>query len=329
MAEQVLSQEEIDALLNALDTGEIDPDDVPEKEEDVQKIKEYDFKRPNRFSKEYIDTLHMVFEAYAKMNSNLLSNQLSSSVQVNLLVVEQVSYDEFIKSIPNPTLIAIFHMEPLGGSMFLEINPTFGKMAIELMCGGGKGIEGIKNRLTDIEVEILQEVIYSLLGNLRSAWGDLITVEPLLDNVETNPQLVQSLSPNEPVALISFSIEALNNKTYMNLCIPYIAFENHTEILSIKNWFDLEKKEDALGYTDIISNKLQSTELELSVILGKTYLTIHQILNLENGDVLELDKKTDDLLTMNVEEKERFKVQPGIKSRKMAVQVVELIEEDD
>jgi flagellar motor switch protein FliM len=147
--------------------------------------------------------------------------------------------------------------------------------------------------------------------------------------VETNPQLVQSLSPNEPVALISFSIEALNSKTYMNLCIPYIAFENHTEILSIKNWFDLEKKEDALGYTDIISNKLQSTELELSVILGNTYLTIHQILNLENGDVLELDKKTDDLLSMNVEEKERFKVQPGIKSHKMAVQVVELIEEDD
>jgi len=132
---QVLSQQEIDSLLNALNTGEIDPNAIKE-EEEKNKIKSYDFRRPIKLSKEYINTLYMIFENFSKMAGNSVSNLIQTNVDIKMGAVEQISFDEFIRSIPNPTLMGMFHSKPLSGTQILEINPHFCLQVIELMCGG-------------------------------------------------------------------------------------------------------------------------------------------------------------------------------------------------
>lgn len=211
---QILTQQEIDSLLNALHTGEIDPDAIKE-EEERNKVRSYDFRRPIKLSKEYIGTLYLIFENFSKLAGNLLSTLTRTNININLGAVEQVSFDEFIRSTPNPTLIGLFNSKPLAGTQILEINPQFCVQAIELMCGGfeNKHIRtpSKKDKFTDIELAILEEIIISILKAFEAAWSEIIRIECEVDSMETNPQLVQSMSPNEPVILISFTVEVLKS----------------------------------------------------------------------------------------------------------------------
>ena len=327
---QVLSQQEIDSLLNALNTGEIDAQAMKE-EEEKNKIRSYDFRRPIKLSKEYVNTLHMIFENFSKIAGNLLSTQIRTNVNLTVGAVEQISFDEFIHSIPNPTLMGVFHSKPLNGNQVLEINPQLCLQIIELMCGGGESKIGRNNTrketFTDIEMGILEEIIDSLLKSFESAWSEIIDIETEIDSMETNPQLIQNMSPNEPVILISFTVDVFNNNSFINVCIPYVSFENIIEKLSFRNWFDFEKESGDLN-KEVLSNRLMNSIVELEVGLGKSIITVDDFLHLEIGDVLQLDMKNTDPLKMYVEDKLHYLVKPGEFNGKLAVQVLQYIEED-
>lgn len=327
---QVLSQQEIDSLLNALNTGEIDPEAMKE-EEEKNKVKSYDFRRPIKLSKEYVNTLHMIFENFSKLVGNLLSTQIRTNVTLAVGAVEQISFDEFIHSIPNPTLMGVFHSKPLNGNQVLEINPQFCLQVIELMCGGGesKYNKGLmkKEKFTDIELGILEEMVTSILKSFEAAWSEIIEIETEIDSIETNPQLVQSMSPNEPVILISFTVEVFNNNSFINICIPYVSFENIIEKLSFRNWFDFEKEPNDEN-NEIITNRLMSSIVNLEIGLGKSTITVDDFLHLETGDILQLDMKITDPLKLYVEDQLHYLVKPGEFNGKLAVQVLQYIEED-
>ncbi|MPW24763.1 flagellar motor switch protein FliM [Alkalibaculum sp. M08DMB] len=327
---QVLSQQEIDSLLNALNTGEIDPDAIKE-EEEKNKVRSYDFRRPIKLSKEYINTLHMIFENFSKISANLLSTQIRTNVNIAVGAVEQISYDEFIHSIPNPTLMGIFHSKPLNGNQVLEINPQFCLQVIELMCGGSESKSNKsatkKEKFTDIELGILEDIVLSILKSFESAWSEIIDIETEIDSLETNPQLVQNMSPNEPVVLISFSVEVFESNSFINICIPYVSFENITDKLSIRSWFDFEK-DTGEENKDLLSQRLMTSIVNLEVSLGKSSITVDDFLQLEVGDILQLDMKTTDPLKMYVEDKLHYVVKPGESNGKIAVQVLQYIEED-
>lgn len=326
---QVLSQQEIDSLLNAIDTGEIISEDLEEEKED--KIRSYDFRRPIKLSKEYINTLYMIFENFTKIAGNLISSQISSDVDISIGAVEQISYDEFIKSIPRVTLIGVFKSRPLNGVQLLEINPQFCYQYIELMCGGG--IEQFilnsseKKEFTDIELGILEELVENILKSFEAAWGEVIEIKTEVDSLEINPQLIQNLSPNEPVVLISFTVTINKNKSFMNICIPFVSFENIMDKLSFRNWFDFEKEYNEM-HKEVLTDKIIASTVNLEVILGETQITVDDFLHLENGDILELSLKTTDPLKMYVEDRLHYLVKPGKHKGKFAVEVLQYIEGD-
>ena len=327
---QVLSQQEIDALLQALDAGELDSETVME-EKEKDKVRSYDFRRPIKLSKEYINTLYMVFENFSKIAGNLLSTQIRTNAKIILGGVEQISYDEFIRSIPRTTLLALFKSKPLTGIQILEVNPQFCVQAIDLMLGGPESpttaLPSNKERFTDIELGVLEEIVYSLLRAFEAAWADIIEMETSLDSLETNPQLVQNMSPNEPVVLMSFIIEVLDNRSFMNVCIPYVSFENVTDKLSMKNWFDFEK-DAGDNSQELIKDRILTCPVDLEVVLGKSIITVDDFLQLEVGDILQLDVKITEPLKLYVEDKLHFLVKPGQVNSKLAVQVLQYIEED-
>lgn len=327
---QVLSQQEIDSLLDALSTGEIDPETIKE-EEEKDKVKSYDFRRPIKLSKEYINTLQMIFENFSKIAGNKISTLVHANVDVSMGAVEQISYDEFTRSTPNPTMMSIFNSLPMGGTQVLEINPQFCTQVIELMCGGSESTYyksyGKSQEFTDIEVGILEEVMVGLLESYEVAWSEIIEIKTKQEYLETNPQLLQNLSPNEPVILISFTVEVFKSKSFMNICIPYVSLENITDKLSIKNWFDFEKDYDEKSQ-EILTQRMMDSNVELEVVLGKTILNVDDFLELNTGDVLQLDTKSCDPLKMFIEGKLHYLVKPGRLKDNLAIEVLQYIEED-
>lgn len=327
---QVLSQQEIDSLLNALNTGEIDPDLIKE-EDEKNRVKSYDFRRPIKLSKEYINTLYMIFENFSKIAGNLLSTQVRTNVNMKLGAVEQISFDEFIRSTPNPTLMGIFRSKPLAGTQLLEINPQLCEQILELLCGGFETrsikLSGKKEKFTDIELGLLEEVVLVILKSFEAAWSEILKINTEIEALESNPQQVQNMSPNEPVILTSFIVEIFDNRSFVNICLPYVSLENIIDKLSIKNWFEFKEEENGLDQSVLIE-KIQSSTVNLEVTLGQSSITVDDFLQLEVGDVLQLDMDISSPLKMYVEDKLHYLVKPGVFNDKLAVEVLQYIEGD-
>jgi flagellar motor switch protein FliM len=327
MVGEVLSQNEIDALLTALSSGEIVAEDI-EKEKEQHKVKQYDFRRPNKFSKEQINTLKIIHDNYSRIISNFLSAKVRYNIQMKVAAIEQVTYEEFIHSIPNPTLLSIFKMPPFNGTLLLEINPQFGFQIIDLLCGGKVEISPKIRELTDIEKSIIIDILEGFINNMKLAWEDIIEVTPSFEALESNPQLNQTMSPNEPVALITFTIDVGETQSFVNLCIPYLSIDKIADMLYMQYWFQNDSLVQDVEYRRIIEEKISSSKVNLSVLLGKTNITIGDFMGLSKGDVLQLDKLVKDSLKMYVEDQMHFYVQPGIYKNKLSVQVVDIVEKD-
>ena len=320
----VLSQEEIDALMAGMQSGEIDVTVLEEKEQ--VRVKQYDFKRPVRLSKEYITTLTMVFEEYAKIAENLLTTQLQSSVSMDLKSIEQVSFDEFLHSVPYFTMMGVFHASPQPGIQIVEMNPQICFQLVEIMCGSADEASSMKEvtktYFTEIERAILEDIIEQFGMAFQNAWRDIVDMDVALDSMETNSQLIQSISPNEPVSLITFEIELLGNTSFLNLCIPYIFYESMLEKLSFRNWFHSGKEADASDH-EYLEKSLQAVELNVEVTLGKTELSLENFLQLEIGDIVPLQKRTSDPLVLSIEKQPYYLVKPGMLEDQMAVEVLQ------
>ncbi|KRQ85993.1 Flagellar motor switch protein FliM [Caloramator mitchellensis] len=322
---EVLSQSEIDALLSALTSGELQIDEPSIEEK--QKVKKYDFKRPNKFSKDHIRTLEMVHDNFGRISANYLTANLRTSVQIKVISTEQITFEEFIHSIPNPTILMTFYLEPFPGIFMFETGPSFVFEVIDLLFGGsGKG--HIKTRdFTEIEKNIVKKINTTLLENLKLAWEDIIHVEFKFDNLETNPVLNQVMAPNEPVCLITFSVQIGNSQSYMNMCIPYISIEKYIDKFVVQYKSTTADVNDANEQNQVRKNILPVTT-QCYVELGKTNITIEEFLNLSVGDVVKLDKNTKEPLDFYVEDRLHFKVYPGIIGKKLGVQVYEIIGKD-
>ncbi|WP_027108650.1 flagellar motor switch protein FliM [Lacticigenium naphthae] len=324
---QVLSQQEIDSLLEAMDNGEIDEKVMEETHQ--PKIKAYDFRRPVRLSKEYLSTIHLVFEDFMKLAVNQLSTQLRQQVEIKLATMEQISFDEFINSIPRFTLMGIVKSEPSEGVQIIELNPQMALQMVELLCGydsmtaEGEVPEG-KDSFTDIELAILEEVMGNLTRAFEGAWRDIVELDSKVQDIETNPQLLQTMSPNEPILLITFSIAIGNNRTFLNICIPYIFFEEMLDKLSFHNWFHTGKTQEKTEELSI-KKSLDPVPLNLSVALGESTMTVENFLDMEVGDIIQLDKKSSKPLVMNIENRPYYLVKPGTVQDKMAVEVLQFI----
>ncbi|MBC8062830.1 MAG: flagellar motor switch protein FliM [Clostridiaceae bacterium] len=323
----VLSQNEIDALLSALSSGELQPDEL-EKDEDKQKVKVYDFRRPNKFSKDHIRTLEMIHDNYSRIISNYLTGQVRTNVKVKIESVEQITYEEFVHSVPNPTILTLFRMPPLNGTILFETNPQFVFQVIDILLGGPGSGEYKMRDFTDIDKNIIMQINKGLILNLKLAWQDILEVDPVIEALETNPSLNQTLAPNEPVALITFSVEVEKNSTFINICIPYLSIEKVLDKLVVQYWFQANN-EDILKESRLrLKNRLNVVDVPVSAILGSTNITVDDFLKLSVGDVISLNKKSTSAIELFVEEEPCFLVKPGVFGKNMGVQILDIIDKD-
>ncbi len=289
----VLSQSEIDALLSALSSGELQPDELP-KDEDKQKVKVYDFTSPQKFTKEHIRTLELIHDNYSRIMSNYLTAQLRDNVKVKIETVEQITYEEFIHSVPNPTILTIFKMPPLSGTILFETNPQFIDQVIDILLGGNGEGKYKPRDITDIDKNIIMKINQGLIDNLKLAWGDVVNVEPEIESLETNPALNQTLGPHEPVALITFSVDVGHSHTYMNICIPYLSIEKILDKLVVQYWYQENDEEIIDESRTKLRKRLDVVDVPLTAKLGFSKITVADFLKLSIGDVITLDNKCSD-----------------------------------
>lgn len=323
----VLSQNEIDALLSALSTGELEPEQVP-KDDEKHKIKLYDFRSPQKFSKDHIRTLELIHDNFARIISNYLTAQVRKNVKVKIETVEQVTYEEFIHSVQNPTILTLFKMPPLTGTLLFETNPEFSFQVIDILLGGTGERKNTSEEFSDIDKNIMFQVVSELLSNLKLAWEDIFHVEPEIESVETNPAINQTLAPNEPVALIVFSVEMGKTNTFINLCIPYLCIEKLLYKLVVQYWFKSEDDEFEEESKNKLKLGLNPVEVELAAELGNTNLSIDDFLRLSIGDIIKLDNKCNKPIRLLIQDEEYYYGMPGTIGKNMGVTVLDIIEKD-
>ncbi|NWL86396.1 MULTISPECIES: flagellar motor switch protein FliM [unclassified Paenibacillus] len=322
----VLSQNEIDALLAALSSGEMDAEEL-KKEETQRKIRSYDFKRAVRFSKDHIRSLTRIHENFARYLTTYFSAQLRTFVQINVVQVEQLPYDEFIRSIPKMTILNIFEAEPLEGRMVLEVHPNVAFAMLDRLLGG-MGIAPSKiGSLTEIETIIMEKIFSRAFDSLQEAWKTVIDIQPRMEGLETNPQFMQIVSPNETIALISLSTKIGDTSGMINLCIPHVVIEPIMPKLSVHHWFVSQKKSRAPEEMDALRNRVSKANLPIIAELGESNITVREFLELSAGDVISLNKSVQEGLAIRVGDRLKYIGSPGTLKDRVAVQIDEIVSE--
>jgi flagellar motor switch protein FliM len=322
-----LSQGEIDSLLGALTTGEVDIEKM--KEDDSEKIKLYDFERPMKFSKDQIRTFQMLNENFARALSTYLSGRLRYYVDVNLGPIDQITYGEFLKSLSNPTFMTIFTGNNLSGSAILEVNLGIIFGMIDRILGGIGETVSKPRTLTEIELNIVRREAMRFLTLLRDAWVNVMEFVPEIENIESNPQFVQIAPQNEMTLLVTLEIVIGNVEGFLNVCFPSSIIEPFSENLTNQMWFANSSHKRQSELAPIIKKNLEKTPIDLSVQLGKSKLTLAELLYLQVGDVIRLEQYKDEELDICIGDKPRFKGLPGQRKGKKAIKITNLFSDED
>ncbi len=335
MSGEVLSQAEVESLLSAMETGGLPgakppvapvatrrsaPAAVPAKSRD--KITPYDFKRPERVGKEQMRALQTLHEGFGRNFGAALSALLRSIVEVKLTSVDQLTYSEFVFSLENPTCFNLLRAAPLEGNLILDINPSILYPIIDRLLGGGRETGPLARRpLTEIELRLVSRITGLFLIEMHRAWENVVDLELSVERVESNPQLVQIVPPNEVVVLISFELTIGDLRGMMNLCIPFNSIERIGSKLSSNSWVTYGKRQASPESIKQISHSLQGSLVELVVHLAETTITTSDMIGLRVGDIITTDKDTRSPIAVSIEGVPKFNARPGAHKGHKAIQI--------
>lgn len=327
MVDEVLSQNEIDALLSAITSGEMDADELKQEEEE-KKVRDYDFKRALRFSNDQIRGITRIHENLARLLTTFFSAQLRSYVNITVASVDQIPYEEFIRSIPRMTILNIYSMEPLEGRILMEVNPNIAYGLLDRLLGGkGDSPQQVDN-LTEIDTLLMSQLFEKAIVAIEESWASIVEIEPALEDFEVNPQFLQMVSPNETVVVVSLATEVGETSGMINICIPHIVLEPIIPNLSAHYWMQtVDKKRDPEAYQNI-SSHLEQAQIDVKTVLGKTSININEFLKLKTNDVIGLDQIIDQPLTVEINDEPKFYAQPGKSKNKLSVQILEEIKKE-
>lgn len=301
---------------------------LTDEKEMTKQVVEYDFRKAKHVDQDKIASLQIIFDAFSQKVAASLSSKLGSIVQTQVLSVTQSPYANFVKTISVPTLIGIIDMSPLRGLALIEISPNVIFNFIDRLLGGKGEIISLSRGLTDVELEIVEGIVIDFTKDLKNAWSNVIEINPELKKVESNPQFAQITSPNEGVIVGTIEIKAGETTGSMTFCIPLLMIE------PIMAKFTGEEKTSLPGgETQTVSSEdiakmqkaMEDVILPIVVELGKTEVSMRDILELKEGDVVRLENKVNDVLIMYAGEVPKFKCRPGIIGNRMAVQIVKRV----
>ncbi|EAI3912575.1 flagellar motor switch protein FliM [Campylobacter lari] len=326
---EILSQEEIDALLEVVDD---DSDDSAassklEELEDKRDIVVYDFKCPNRVSKEQLRSIKGIHDKLARNLASQISSMMRSIVEIKLHSVDQMTYGEFLMSLPSPTSFNVFSIKPLDGNCVLEINPSIAFPMIDRLLGGQGDSFDTLRELTEIELNLLDSILRIIMQRLKESWMNVTEIYPSVEAKESSPNVVQIVSQNEIVIMVVMEIIIGNSSGMVNICYPVVHLES---ILS-----RLANRDIMMGETS--AKKSRNKELKTLIgraeviyeaMLGKTFINVNEFLDLKQGDILKLDRSADDKAIVAIDKKEVFLAQVGLHRFRKSIKILELIKTD-
>lgn len=321
-----LSQEEIDNLLKAFNEGDLNADDFSDTKE--KQVKNYDFARPSKFSKDHLRTLEIIFENYGRLLSTNLPAYLRKNVQVEVVNAEANTYSEFANALSNPVILGVVNFAPLEGNIIIELSANLGFTIVDRMLGGG-GAPLERNRdFTEIELIILERVLEVCTNLLVDPWESVVSIEPRLERIETNSQFAQFISPGEMTAIITMSVKIGSVEGLMNICIPYSCVEPVIDKLNTKYWYSSMKESDSGAYQEVIEDIIDYAKIPVKAMLGRSTISVNDYINIQIGDIIKLDTKVNDELEVYVGNIKKFTALPGATSDSYAVRVTSVIREE-
>ena len=324
---EVLSQSEIDNLLAALSSGELDVDQMQDPSD--KQVKDYDFKRPAKFSKEHLRTLEIIYEHYGRLISTNLPVYLRKNVQVSVASSETVTFSEFTNALSNPVILGIVDFNPLNGNAIIELSSNLGFAMIDRMLGG-QGVPLEKSRdFSDIEMTILQKLMVICMQLMREPWRNVAEINPMMERIETNAQFAQVIAPSDMVAIISLSIKIGEAEGFMNICLPYFTLEDVMDKLNTKYWYSTMQKNDNENYEEHLEVLIKKIDVPVKAILGRSQVSVNDFLNLQVGDIIRLDSRVDSEMDVFVGNIQKFKALPGSSKDNYAVRITSVIREGE
>lgn len=345
---EILSQEEIEALLSSLasegEAGEADtvsatPATAPVRapvthqaaalRDDRRAVayEVYDFRRPDKFSKEQLRSLQMIHETFSRLFASSLSAYLRVPTHVDLVSVEQASYEDYHQSL-TASILSVFTMPPLAGQAILEMEFSIVFSMIDRLLGGPGNMVKSNMVLTEIEQALTESILHRALNDLKSAWEGIVQFTPRREAIETQAQFVQIVPPNDVVVSILFEIKIGELRGAMSLCIPYLLLKPISTKLSGQRWFTTNVKKSDGQSARLLAERLASTYVTCVCRLGTARITVRDLLHLRVGDTLMLDRKATDEIELMIYNKVKFRGKPGIAGRKVAIHINRAIAED-
>ncbi len=340
MSGEVLSQTEVESLLSAMESGSAAKAPAPAPVHAAahapahqphararDKVTLYDFKRPERVGKEQMRALQTLHEGFSRNFGAALSSQLRSIVEVQLTSVDQLTYSEFLFSLENPTCFNLLKADPLEGNLILDINPSILFPIIDRLLGGGRESGASQRRpLTEIELRLVNKITSHFLREMKAAWENVVSLDLQVLRVESNPQLVQIVPPNEVVVVVSFEVTLGEVRGMVNLCIPFNAIERIGGKLSANTWTSYGRKDVDPELLTRITRNLQGSEVELIVNLAETRITTSELIGLRVGDVIKTDKDIHEPVNVIVQGVEKFHAKLGAHKGQKAICIESLVQ---
>ena len=331
MTPDVLSQNEIDSLLNALSNGSVDINTVANdsKMDEWEKLKVYDFKRPDKFSKDQLRAIQMIHESFARQITTVMSTLIRSIVSAEVASVEQLAYEEFVNYMVQPTVIGMIEMHPFDGNMLMEVNPNLVFAMIDRMLGGKGNFSGKARELTDIEKTVIERVLMRILELLEDSWSTVVDVRFRFESMESNPFFVQICSPTDMVLVVIMDLKVGDVEGMLSLCFPYFLMEPIIDKLSSQQWFaSTSHKKDEEVQANLLTS-MRHVKMPVAMELGHTVLSLSEVYALQAGDVIKLDETKDSDVSVRVGNQVRFMAKPGTVDGRLAVELTQVLKQDD
>ncbi len=326
----ILSQDEIDALLEVVEGDEeniaIDAA-LPTAEPDSRQVMLYDFKRPNRVSKEQLRAIKGIHDKMARNLSSQISTVMRSIIEIQLQSVDQMTYGEFLMSLPSPTSFNIFSLKPLDGSGVLEMNPSIAFPMIDRILGGQGEAYEIERELTDIESNILDTVLRIVMQKLKDGWASVIDLYPTITSKESSPNVVQIVAQNEIVIMVVLELTIGETSGMINIAYPVIFLESILSKLANKDIMIGEANTKKSRNAEL-KELVKRANITLEATLGTSRITVKQLLDLEKGDVIKLSAPASDKATIAIDDKEVFEAKIGVHRHHKTVQITSIIKND-
>lgn len=324
---EVLSQSEIDNLLAALSSGDLDTEEL--NNADDKKVKNYDFKRPTKFSKEHLRTLEIIYEHYGRLLSTSMPVYLRKNIQVSVTSSETVIFSEFSNSLSNPVILGVVNFQPLGGTILIELASQLGFAMIDRMLGGsGDPLEKTRD-FTEIEMTIIEKMMVVCMQLMREPWKNVVDINPMMERIETNSQFAQIIAPSDMIAIVTLNMKIGDVEGFMNVCLPFFTLESVMDKLNTKFWYANMQEHNEENFEEYVEALIKRVDVPVKAVLGKTSISVTDFVNLQRGDIIRLDTEVDQDLTVYVGNIKKFTALPGTSRDKNAVRVTSVIREGE